>query len=37
MRGNTIMSKPDKQRFSELLDDLGLIYDKEVSVNLKRL
>lgn len=31
------MSKPDKQRFSELLDDLGLIYDKEVSVTLKRL
>jgi len=31
------MSKPDKQRFSELLDDLGAIYDKEVSVNLKRL
>ena len=31
------MSKPDKQRFSDLLDDLGLIYDREVSVNLKRL
>ena len=35
------MSKPDtksdKQRFSDLLDDLGLIYDKDVSVNLKRL
>jgi hypothetical protein len=31
------MSKPDKQRFSDLLDDLGLIYDKEVSVTLKRL
>ena len=31
------MSKPDKQRISDLLDDLGLIYDREVSVNLKRL
>ena len=31
------MSKPDKQRFSDLMDDLGVIYDKEVSVNLKRL
>ena len=31
------MSKPDKQRFAELLDDLGLIYDREVSVSLKRL
>ena len=31
------MSKPDKQRFSDLLNDLGLIYDKEVSVALKRL
>ena len=31
------MSKPDKQRFAELLDDLGLIYDREVSVGLKRL
>ncbi len=31
------MSKPDKQRFSDLFDDLALIYDKEVSVNLKRL
>lgn len=30
-------SKSDKQRFSDLLDDLGLIYDREVSVNLKRL
>ncbi len=31
------MSKPDKQRFSDLMDDLGVIYDREVSVTLKRL
>ena len=31
------MSKPDKQRFSEALDDLGVVYDKEVSVSLKRI
>lgn len=27
----------DKQRFSALMDDLGLVYDKAVSVELKRL
>ena len=31
------MSTADKQRFSDLLDDLGVIYDREVSVTLKRL
>ncbi len=31
------MSKPDKQRFSEAMDDLGVIYDKEISVAMKRL
>jgi hypothetical protein len=36
-KGNIAMSKFDKQRFSELMDDLGVIYDKEVSVTLKRL
>ena len=34
------MSKPDKsdkQRFSEAMDDLGFIYDREVSLHLKRI
>ena len=33
--GGAAMS--DKHRFSSLMDDLGLIYDKPVSVDLKRL
>lgn len=31
------MSKPDKQRFSEAMDDLGVIYDKDISVTMKRI
>lgn len=31
------MSKPDKQRFSEAMDALGVIYDKEISVDMKSL
>lgn len=31
------MSKPDKQRFSEAMDDLGVIYDKDISVAMKRI
>ncbi len=31
------MSKPDKQRFSDAMDDLGVVYDKEISVAMKRI
>jgi hypothetical protein len=31
------VSKPDKQRFSEAMDDLGVIYDKDITVAMKRL
>lgn len=31
------MSKPDKQLFSDAMDDLGVIYDKDISVAMKRL